>query len=232
MNIKSDLEKHSPLILAGLGVVGFITATIMSAKATPTATWVLDELPRDVTYLEKARVLAPIYAPTAGMLLISTACIVASNRLYRQRYVTLLALYSIGEKSLQRWQEAIIEEVGPKKAEKVRERVSAPVGPIPEHLGLTDDNTLFFDYWSGRYFEAKSIEVIRQVINDLNEELLLEDFVVLNDFYYLLGLPPVYIGDSVGWAVMNGNIQVTYDSYIHEDRPCVSITFRVDPKEY
>ena len=189
MNIRSEVEKNSPLILATFGVIGFVTATVMSAKATPMATRELRRLPRDTTYVEKARILAPIYAPTVGMLLISTACIVASNRLHKQRYLSLLALYSIGEQTLKKWQKtSIIEEVGPKKAEQVRERVVAPVGPIPEHLGLSDNVTLFYDDWSGRYFEAKSIEVIRQVVNDLNEELLIEDFVVLNDFYYLLDL--------------------------------------------
>ena len=232
MNIRSEVEKNSPLILATFGVIGFVTATVMSAKVTPMATQVLKKLPRDATHVEKARILAPIYAPTAGMLLISTACIVASSRLYKQRYLSLLALYSIGEQTLKKWQESIIEEVGPKKAEKVRERVVAPVGPIPKHLGISDNVTLFYDDWSGRYFEVRSIEVIRQIVNDLNETLLIEDFVVLNDFYYLLELPPVQIGDSVGWAVMNGNIEIVYDSKIHDDRPCISISFRVDPKEY
>lgn len=232
MNISSMLEKNSPLILAGLGVLGFVSATIMSAKATPAATQTLDDLGEEATQLEKVRAVAHIYAPTVGMLLLSTGCIVASNRIYKQRYVTLLALYSIGEKTLHRWQNAVVEEVGAKRAEKVREHYVAPTGTVPSNLILNENQVLFFDVYTGRYFKMDSVETVRRVINDLNEQLMADDFVAVNDLYFMLNLPPTQIGDNMGWRADDGIIKIVLDSFIKDDTPCVSISFEATPKGY
>jgi hypothetical protein len=232
MNLQDVVERNSPTILAGLGVLGFITASVMSAKATPKALEVADELPYEATTLDKVRALAPIYIPTAGMIMISAACIVASNRIHKQRYYTLLALYSIGEKTLQRLQESIMEEVGPKKAENIRERSVAPRGDMPGNLILDEHRVLCFDVYSGRYFRSDSVESIRSAVNDINELLLSEDFVSVNELYFLLHLPPMEIGDDAGWRADDGSVKIVLDSFIKDDMPCVSISFVAKPKEY
>ena len=231
MNI---LKEQYPNILSALGVTGFITSVVMAAKAAPMAKDILDEADEETTLLEKAKAVAPVYAPTAGMILISTACIVASNRAHRHRYASLLALYSIGEKSLQKWQSSVLEEVGPKKYEKVRERVVSPdENPVPTAVLLDEDRVLFFDTFTGRYFRLNSVETVRRIVNNLNDQLLSGDWISLNEFYYELGLERVDFGDDVGWAAYQGTIQVDFDSFIKDDRPCISLSFVVKPnKEY
>lgn len=233
MNITNIIKDQYPNLLAATGVAGFITAVIMSAKATPKAENILEELEEDAPLLEKAKALAPVYAPTAGMILISTACIVASGRAYRHRYASLLAIYSIGEKTLQKWQSSVLEEVGEKKFEKVRERVVAPdENPVPTAILLDEDRVLFFDTYTGRYFRLNSVETIRRKVNDLNDRLLTGDWISLNEFYFELGLERVDFGDEVGWVSYQGTIQVEFDPFIKDDRPCVSVSFIVKPKEY
>lgn len=229
MNVKTTLTNQSPAILAAMGCIGFITSVVMAAKVAPKAERVIEHAPPDVSLKEKAMLVAPIYAPTVGMILLSTACIVASNRIQRYRYASLLALYSIGEKSLQKWQSSVLDEVGQKKYEKVRERVVAPEGPVP----ATDDaRTLFFDAYSGRYFQADSVETIRKIVNDLNDLMYAEDFVSLNDFYSDIGLVWVEFGNEVGWNKSDGSIKVEYDAFMLEDKPCISMSFITKPREY
>ena len=228
-----NITDHYPNILSALGVTGFITSVIMAAKAAPQAKGILEEADEETPLIEKIKAVAPLYAPTAGMILISTACIVASNRAHRHRYASLLALYSIGEKTLQKWQDSVLEEVGPKKAEKVRERVVSPnEDPVPTAILLDQDRVLFFDTFTGRYFRTNSVETVRRKINDLNEQLLTGDWISLNEFYYELGLERVDFGDECGWSSYQGNIQVEFDSFIKDDGPVVSISFMVKPKEY
>jgi len=232
MKLSHQLEENAPLILAGLAIGGFIASAVMSARAAPKAQEELDELPEDATYYEKGRAIASLYAPTVGMLMLSTACIVASNRMYRQRYVTLLALYSIGEKTLQKWQESVLEVVGPKKAEAVRERTVYPDAPMPTNLILNDDKVMFFDVLNGRYFYSDSIETVRQAVNDLNERMLSEDFMAVNELYYYLSLPPIELGDDIGWRIDDGSIKIVLDAFIKDDKPCVSMSFVTKPKWY
>jgi hypothetical protein len=202
----------------------------MAAKATPKAVDALKDIPSDSTTMEKAKVLAPIYSPAAGMICLSTACIVGSNHVHKYRYAAVLALYSVGERTLQRWQESVLEEVGPKKYEKVRERSVTPDKPVPDSIILGEDSVLFYDVYSGRYFKESSVEMVRRYINDMNERMYTEDFVPINDFYYSVGLPGMQYGNEVGWSIDEGNVKVSLDAFLKDDRPCVSVSFPVRPK--
>lgn len=232
MNVKQTLSNNSPTILASLGIAGFITAIVMTAKVAPKAERLLKDIPEDEPFIEKAKALAPYYAPTAGMVLISTACIVGSNRIHRYRYASLLALYSIGERSLQRWQDSILDEVGEKKFTKIKDRVKEPMGEPPASIVVDDERVLFYDIFSGRYFRGDSIEVIRKVVNDLNDQMYTEDFASVNDFYYGVGLDRMEFGSDWGWNIADGPVTVEFDAFIRNERPVVSISFTTKPKEY
>jgi hypothetical protein len=232
MKLKNTLTNNSPTILAGLGVAGFISAIIMVAKATPKAEKVLKSQENAPSLKTKVKLLAPIYAPTAGMVLMSTACIVGSSRIHRYRYASLLALYSIGQQSLERWQSTVLDEVGKKKYEKIRERVTEPESDSPVSIIVDDERTLFYDVFTGRHFHSDSIETVRKVINDLNDTMFEEDFASLNDFYFGVGLDPVQFGDDWGWNIAYGAFQADFDAFLRNDRPIVSVTFRIEPKKY
>ncbi len=232
MKLKNTLTRQSPTILAALGCIGFITSVVMSARATPKAMRAMEPRSKS-TRMEKVKAIAPIYAPTVGMMLLSTACIVGSSRIHRYRYASLLALYSIGEKSLQRWQQSVLDEVGQKKYENVRERVVSPEDPVPTAILMDEERVLFYDVYSGRYFQTDSVETVRKTVNDLNDLLFQEDFVSLNEFYFEIGLPRVEFGDEAGWNIADGSIQVTYDAFIAQnDKPCISVSFVLSPKKY
>lgn len=231
MKVKQTLTNNSPTILAALGVTGFLGAILMTAKAAPKAVKVLEKH-NDSTTIEKVKAVAPIYAPTAGMILVSTACIVGSNRIHGYRYASLLALYSIGQQTLDRWQDAVLDEVGKKKYEKVRERVVEPEGEPPISIMVDEERVLFYDVFTGRYFRGDSIEIVRKVANDMTDRMFGEDYVSLNDYYYGVGLDRVEFGDDWGWNIADGAMTVEFDAFIRNERPVVSVTFNLQPKKY
>lgn len=232
MKVKQTIHNNSPTILAGLGVAGFISAIIMTAKAAPKAEKALKRMPEGAPVKEKIKIIAPIYAPIAGMALMSTACIVGSNRIHRYRYGALLALYSIGQQSLEHWQDAVLEEVGKKRFQKVEERIKEPKGDLPASIVVDDERVLFYDIFSGRYFRGDSIESVRKVVNDLNDQMFSEDFASVNDFYYGVGLDRMEYGSEWGWNIGDGPIGVEFDAFIRNERPVVSVSFATRPKEY
>ena len=238
MKVKQTLHNNSPTILAGLGITGFVTAIIMAARAAPKAQIELDSIPirknerSRGAIIEKVKAVAPIYAPTVGMAMMSAACIVGSNRIHKYRYASVLALYSIGQRQLTRWQDAVVDEVGEKKFNKVRERVAEPQGDPPVSILPDDERTLFFDVFTGRYFRADSIETVRKILNDLNDTMYQEDFVPLNDFYYGIGLDATEFGNEFGWNIAYGAITAEFDAYLRNDRPVLSVTFQIKPRGY
>ena len=235
MSLKEELRSHSPTILAGLGIGGFITAIIMTAKAAPKAERALEreEIENyDASLKEKVLLVAPIYAPVAGMVLISTACIVGSNRMHQYRYASVLALYTIGERSLDRWQRATLDTVGEKKYESIQEKAGEPDKDPPPSMFIDDERTMFYDVFSGRYFRADSIETIRQIINDLNKEMYDADFATVNDFYYRIGLPAMEFGEEWGWSPAYGSIYADFVPFLRNNRPVIRVEFKVKPRYY
>jgi hypothetical protein len=152
--------------------------------------------------------------------------------MYRYRYASLLALYSIGQQTLDNWQGAVLGEVGKKKYEKIRERVVEPEGAPPISMIVDDERTLFYDKFTGRYFRSDSIETVRKVFNDLNDTMFNEDFAPLNDFYWGVGLDPVQFGNDWGWNIAHGSVQADFDAFLKNDRPVVSVTFLTEPRKW
>lgn len=235
MNWKNELVKRSPGLLFGTGILGFIAAVVMSAKVTPKAMRILDGRPEgfEPTLVDKIKTVAPVYIPTAGMVLLSTGMLLASDRIIRNRYASLLAIYSITERAISEWQSATTDNVTKKKLQTIKGEVLAPTeNDIPLEEEFVDGNRLFWDPWSGRPFYAQSVDTVRRIFSDINLRVVKEDFVPLNDFYYALNLDPVGHGSDSGWNVEDGDVPLTFDSLLRNDRSYISVQYPVKPRTW
>lgn len=229
MKIQHFIKKNRPAILAASGVMVLISSTIVAIKTAKKSEEVLDKLPEDATTQEKLLAVAPVWGATVGLMAIGTGFIILSLRETGRREEALVALYALSEAATGRWKEAVVGTLTPKKAEEVRLAVVAPREEIPSDL--TDkEGSLFFDTFSGRYFRARSVEVVRAACNSANELMFGEDFVSLNEFYDYLGLPNAQYGDEWGFKVFDGKIEMRYDSFIHDDTAVISISFLKEPR--
>ena len=83
---------------------------------------------------------------------------------------------------------------------------------------------------SGRYFES-DIEKLRKAVNDLNRRMRDEIQITLNEFYYEIGLDSIKIGDSLGWDIDKGYIELEFSSQLDKDGvPCLVIGHYNPPK--
>jgi len=246
MNWKNELVKRSPDILFGSGILGFIVAVVMSAKAAPKAMKVLDELPHGTEMnshsenylksypsgLDKIRAVAPVYIPTAGVVLLSTGMLLASNNIVRNRYSSLLAIYSITERAMREWESGTTDNVTKKKLLTIKEGVMAPDSEIPLEEDFVDGNRLFWDAYSGRFFYAQSVDTVRRIFSDINLQMVHDNFVSLNSFYEDLSMDPVGFGYDSGWNVENGDITPTFDSIVRNDRAYIRVQYPVQPRTW
>ena len=73
--------------------------------------------------------------------------------------------------------------------------------------------------------------LIYKVINDMNAQLLSQDYISLNEFYYDLGLDSTAMGDELGWNTLYGLMDVSFSSQITKDgRPAIVLNYRVAPR--
>lgn len=232
---KRFIADEIPSILSFAGIAGFVTATIMAVKATPEANDILEEnnpfIPNSgyEQYLEIAKLLLPIYGPAIGVMLISSGFIFASNNVSKRRLFAVNSLYMASQHYLDKLQDKIVEEVGERKFKKIENAATEP--DRDPDIVPGEGMVLCYDTFSDRYFTTTSVETIRKGINDLNSEMFGEMFVTVNDFYAIVGLPPVAYSNDIGWVMEDGPIDIYIGSALTKDQvPCVTIKFNAVPK--
>ena len=242
---KVVIDKRSPEILMGIGVAGMIATTVLAVKATPKAMALIEEEKLrkyketdddTITKSEIVKVAWKPYVPAVVTGVASVACLIGSTSVSGRRTAALAAAYQISETALSEYREKVIETIGEKKEQLVKDKVAkeriekAPVSKS-EIVITNDGNTLCFDPISGRYFKS-TIEKIKRVENDLNKRMLhdITGYVSLNEFYDELGLERTAIGDDLGWNV-DKLIDMSFSSQIADNgEPSVVLDYNVAPK--
>lgn len=238
-NTKTWTNKHSPSILTGFGVAGMVTTTVLAVKATPKASYLLEqsknEKGEDLTVIETIKVAWKPYIPAAISGTVSIACIIGANSVHSKRNTALAAAYKISETAFSEYREKVVETIGEKKEKTVRDKVAkkkVEEKPVSKNQVIITNtgNTLCFDSISGRYFRS-DIDKLRKAENDLNRRMIQrEDYISLTQFYEEIGLPSTSISDELGWNVDNGLIELYFSSQLAEDgTPCVVIQYDTMP---
>lgn len=255
--VQNTLAKYSPEILTGIGIAGMITTTIIAVKSTPKALSLMDkELKRqnqeladeaerngEAMFAETAK-LKPIdvlrvtwkcYIPTVTIGAASIACLIGASSVHSKRNAVLATAYKLSETAFSEYKEKVIETIGEKKEEVIRDKVHKErmeKDPVSKNeVFITDSGeTLCYDYNTGRYFKS-DIEKIRRAINTLNKKMLLDGYVSLNEFYEEIGIARTSTGDRLGWNTDSDLIDLNFSSQLTEDgKPCLVIDFKVAPK--
>ena len=236
---KHSLAKHSPEILTGIGIAGMVTTTVLAVKATPKALKLLEDAQYDkgdtLTVPEKVKACWKCYIPATVLGTVSISCLIGASSTHLRRNAALATAYKITETALSDYKAQVIETVGEKKEQAIREKVAAEHvnrNPVYQNeVVLTEKgDTLCFDVLSSRYFKS-DIDYIKKTVNELNRRLLRDNYVSLNDFYYELGLQSTKIGEDIGWNIDRGFIDISFGTQLtSEDKPCIVIDYTCEPR--
>ena len=258
VNLKNGIVHHSPEILTGIGIAGMISAGVMAVRATPKALILIEEektrinaqMQREadirqdavvpvvtkLTRRDTIRVTWRCYIPSIIMTALGVTCLVGSNSINLKRNASLAAAYSLTDIALRDYQKKVVETIGEKKEQTVKEEVAEDIiqrKPVEtqEIIVANGGDTLCFDVVSSRYFYS-DMETIKRAENEINKRLRDEMYEPLNDFYYEIGLEPTSIGDDIGWNInRDGYLDITYASKIATNgKPCLVIQYQVAPR--
>jgi len=239
-NVRTVISKRSPEILTGIGIAGMITTTVMAVRATPKALALIEDkkIENDtekLTPVETIKAAWTCYIPAAITGCLSIFCLVGANSVNARRNAALATAYTLSESALKEYQEKVIETIGKKKEQTVRDAIAKdkidrdPVSS-KEVIITEKGNTLCYDSISGRYFKS-DIDKLKKVENELNRRMRDEMYISLNEFYYEIGLNPTSIGDDLGWNIDRGYIELNFSSQLSDDgNPCLVIDYQVTPR--
>lgn len=257
---KHVMKKRSPEILTGIGIAGMISTVVLAVKATPKAMELIAEAEEDgrleleqagkydgehidalVTEVRKPlnviKVAWKPYIPAAITGVASIACLIGANSVHVRRNAALATAYQLSTTALEDYREKVVETIGEKKESQVRDKVAKKKieeNPVNNSTIIMTGkgSTLVYDTHSDRYFRS-DIDKIRNAVLDLNERMVNgnEMYISLNEFYDEIGLKHTETGDSIGWRIDKGKIDIRYSAQLTEDNePCIVLDHLMPPE--
>lgn len=245
MNLQPFIKKNAPTILSCIGVVGVVATTVMAVKATPKALTLIknaeEEKGEKLSKWEKVNVAGPVYIPTVITGAATAACILGSNAISKRQQATLMSAYALLDNSYKEYRKKADELYGDDAGKQIRGEI-AKDKYTGDDVSLDDGKELYYDFYSGRYFESTP-EAVLWAEYETNRAMFVNYAVGLNEFYELLGLEKLPEYESLGWSC--GQIEEMYwhpwiefnheeitidgDSEYHEGMKCTIIYMPFDP---
>lgn len=220
MNFKqigNALNANSTHILTGMAVAGVVGTAVLAVRVTPDAYGALEEYRvekqeelNDGYYVLEWRDYLKVgwrpYLPAALVGAGTITCIIAANSIGTRRQASLVAGAALTSKAFQEYREAVLERVGVDEEEQVRAKIVEKKvkenPPSHEVIVKEDGKTMFYDTWSNTYFYS-TIADVEAARNEVNFEVINNNYATMNDFFRELGIPQISMGDAFGWTTTN-----------------------------
>lgn len=240
------VRDNSPEILTAIGVAGSVTTAILAARGHHEAIEEVKaeefdrntryELPPKITNRDKFELTWRYYLPPVISGAVTIGAIIGINRIGSRRTAALAAAYSILENSFDDYKERVVEKLGERKEQAVRDEIAqqqvdrnpASSSEVIACMGALVGEVLCFDTYTGRYFTS-TVEEIRKAQNTVNHQIIHYNYASLADFYHLIGIPASMVSEEVGWNT-DKLLDIQFSTCLtDDDRPCITITFNVHP---
>lgn len=234
------IKRNSATILTCVGAAGVIATTVTAVKATPKALQLLEQAKKekgeDLTKLETVKIAGPAYVPSIVLGASTIACIFGANLLNHRSQASLMSAYALVDSSYKDYRSKVDELYGDEAGSEIRAGIAKDKyneNPVELH---DDNNRLFYDAYSSRYFEADPTTVQRAEY-EVNRTLMMDDAVHLNEWYEILDLEPLEHGYDFGWSTCAnmGAYWQTWIDFHHETvvmddgLECTIVTFVQEP---
>lgn len=199
------VKRNASTILTCVGAVGVVATSVMAVKATPKVLSIIDKAEEEkgdkLTKWEKVKMAGPAYIPAVLMGAGTIACIFGANIISKRQQATLMSAYALLDSSYKEYKNKVDELYGEEAGEKIREEIAKDKYTGDVELS-DDDKELFYDFFSGRYFNATKEAVLRAEY-ELNRELYVNGYACVNTFYECLNnsdVRPRPEYDELGWT--------------------------------
>ena len=201
-NAKLFVKRNASTILTIAGGVGTVATAVMAVKETPKAIILLkhakEEKGEELTKIEVVKTAGLVYIPAILTGAATLACIFGANVLNRHQQAALMSAYALLDNSYKEYKKKADELFGEESGARIREEIAKDKYEETD-ISVNEDKELFYDYFSGRYFESTRYAVMHAEY-ELNRTLMMRDYVYLNEFYEHLGIEPIESGFELGWS--------------------------------
>lgn len=221
-------------ILTSGGVLGTIGTAYLTGKASWTAAEMImrkeieeerEQMP--YSFSERFKIVGTLYIPAGVAGALTVAAIIGSHKKGANQAAAAVSAYSITERAFEEYKAKVVEQLGPRKDEKIRDevaqdRVTATAGS--QLIVIPDGKSMCCELYTGRYFNS-DMETLRKAVNDLNHEINDCYHVTLNTWYDMIGLGSTSAGNDLGWDSMK-MMELQFTTCLSEDgKPCIAFNY-------
>ena len=141
------LNKYSPEILMGLGIIGAVTSTVLACRATLKINSVIEVANKDiekikfvreqikdeevfpkqeyvqeltVAYVQKAINIGKLYAVPVAVGAVSIGCLLGSHHILNTRSAAFLGAYKMIDEAFKSYRQRVVNAIGPEKESLIR----------------------------------------------------------------------------------------------------------------
>lgn len=224
------VQKASPALLFGAGVVGVVGATVLACRATLQLEETIDdtqkylriaeETAKDETevkrekafvYLRAVGNISKLYGPSIVLGAVSVGCLTSSHNILNRRNAALTAAYAAVNEAFDEYRDRVTAEVGSEKEEDIYRNLESceiadekgkKTSAKRVGQGKHSPYARFFDHNSSSWdpYPEHNVVFLRCQQNYLNDKLKARGHVFLNEAYDALGIERSQPGAVVGWV--------------------------------
>lgn len=231
--MKQWFSKNKPELLIGFGLGAWLSSTISAFFLAPAMRDAMEEKKKELNVeklppVETVKTAAPYVLPSVVFGALGTGMVIAGNQIHVERGTAAMAAWCVAESAYRDYRTKVQEMLGEKKEmaikdEVVKKNMDRNQLKCDTPMIITGNgNYLCFDTLSGRYFKS-DIEKLKRAENLLDRRIIDNMFVSLNEMYIEIGLPPVELGDDIGWHIDTGYVgmEFSYGSAEETGEPCL-----------
>lgn len=236
-NLERTAKTNSPAIFASMAVASSISTMLLTARATFKAAEDIRAVEAQTgtngelkgMLKERAAYTWQYYIPPAIACTTTVVCIFGCLKTGNRKTAVAMTAYSVSERAFNEYRDKVVEQVGIKKEEEIRDSVAQDF--VKNNTPKAGDviiagggKVLCCELYTRRYFTC-DMQTLRRAENDINHVLNHEMYATLSDFYNLIGVPVTSDSDNVGWD-MDKQLELQFSSVLtDDDQPCLAFGY-------
>ncbi|MET0786964.1 MAG: DUF6353 family protein [Paenisporosarcina sp.] len=231
------IKLHSPIILSALAGVGTIATAYFAGKASYEAAGMIrrfeEENHRAVDnrerLKERTKLVWKLYIPAAISATTTILCVFGSNKMGTKKALATQAVLSVTQQAFDEYRDKVISEFGEHKHISIRDkvaedRVTNNPPPSKEVMFTGPGVVLCCEMFTGRYFTS-DMDSLLKAVNELNADMLKQEYATLDDFYYIIDLKPTSNSGRIGWYP-DKLMELVFTTVLTPDgRPCLAFDY-------
>ena len=223
--MRKFVKENSSVLLSVAAGVGVVSTAYLAARGGYQSALVLShEDPHDDIRTKAVRVWR-LYVPAAASGTATIICLVGAKRSDARKTLAAQAALAVAQRAYEGYRAEVIEEFGGKRDQAILAKVAEKkvADNPPSTVVIGEGTVLCCELFNGRYFMS-DMESLNKAVNELNAQLLRQDYATMDDFYYILDLEYTKSSGHSGWKTPK-LLELEFSSILHKGRPVLAFDY-------